>query len=179
MKFDRYMKTQNHRPQNMNGDFDIFSSHSELFEPPVIKKEKNYLGAFLAFVAVVAVFVSAIAFIYKPKGINPYSLVAVRTLTSSGNSVGGAKVFVDGEPLGLTDSFGEWRKYMRLDESDKHTIRVEKTLSGKKFTAEKMFSIRFEQDKVSEVSVSLELKSEKKLFRRRRLRKRSSSQSFL
>ena len=61
--------------------------------------------------------------------------------------------------MGLTDSFGEWRKYLRLEESAQHKVRVEKMLGKKKYSAEKKFEIKFTEDKVAEVAVSLELKS--------------------
>ena len=138
--------------------FDIFSSHEHLFEAPVVKKDKNYLAVFLAFVALLATLVAGVSIVYKPKGINPYSLVAIRTVNVSGNSVGGTKVFINNKELGLTDSFGEWRKYIRLEESSSHKLRV-KILGKKKYSAEKTFKIEFTQDKVTEASLSLELKS--------------------
>ena len=102
---------------------------------------------------------AGVSIVYKPKGINPYSLVAIRTVNVSGNSVGGTKVFINNKELGLTDSFGEWRKYIRLEESSSHKLRVEKILGKKKYSAEKTFKIEFTKDKVTEVSLSLELKS--------------------
>ena len=54
----------------------------------MVKKIKTTLAVFLAFVAIVATVVAGISIVYKPKGINPYSLIAIRTVNVSGNSVG-------------------------------------------------------------------------------------------
>ena len=57
---------------------------------------------------------AAISILYKPKGVNPYSLLAIRAVNVSGNSVEVAKVFINEKEMGLTDSFGEWRKIFAL-----------------------------------------------------------------
>ncbi len=159
MNLRHFNKQKSKKIYTPEDSFDIFSSHERLFEAPVVKKDKNYLVVFLAFVALVVTIVAGVSLVYKPKGINPYSLVAIRTVNVSGNSVGGTKVFINNKELGLTDSFGEWRKYIRLEESSSHKLRVEKVLGKKKYSAEKTFKIKFNQDQVTEVSFSLELKS--------------------
>lgn len=159
MNLRDFNKKNTKRVYTPEDSFDIFRSHQHLFEPPQIKKDKNYLAVFLAFVALVATFVAAVSIIYKPKGVNPYSLLAIRAVNVSGNSLGGAKVFINEKEIGLTDSFGEWRKYLRLEESAQHKVRVEKMLGKKKYSAEKKFEIKFTEDQVAEVTVSLELKS--------------------
>ena len=74
MNLRDFNKKNTKRVYTPEDSFDIFRSHQHLFEPPQIKKDKNYLAVFLAFVALVATFVAAISILYKPKGVNPYSL---------------------------------------------------------------------------------------------------------
>ena len=112
-KLNHFQKRHHNRT---SGEFDIFSSHEQLFVPPKVAQEKNYLAVFFTFVLLLGGLVAIISQAYKPR-ISTIPLVAVRAVNVSGNSVGGAKVFINDRELGLTDSFGEWRKYMRLDES--------------------------------------------------------------
>lgn len=62
----------------------------------------------------------------------PYVLLEVRALEESGHPVTAADVVVNDKKMGVTDSFGEWRRYLQLHAGDKVKISLDKkgSLSG-------------------------------------------------
>ncbi len=82
------------------------------------------LGATFLF-ALVAFF-GLYGFLRRPAMQTPFVLVDLRALEESGHPVTGARVSINKDPMGVTDSFGEWRRYLRLKAGDKIAIEVKK-----------------------------------------------------
>ncbi len=55
----------------------------------------------------------------------------LKAIDSNGYPVAGALVSIDGKELGTTDTFGEWRSYLKVNLSQTHFIRLEKNLSNR------------------------------------------------
>jgi hypothetical protein len=53
-------------------------------------------------------------------------LVDVRALQEDGHPVTGARVWINKSPMGVTDSFGEWRRYLRLKAGEKLLVELGK-----------------------------------------------------
>ena len=64
--------------------------------------------------------------------VKSFVLIELRSINQSGNPVAGAKVSLQGKDLGVTDSFGEWRRYLRLSPSQKLTLTLTKRQNGKR-----------------------------------------------
>lgn len=64
----------------------------------------------------------------------PYVLLEIRALEGSGHPVTAADVIVNEKKMGVTDSFGEWRRYLQLNPGDDVKIDLDKKgmLSGTK-----------------------------------------------
>lgn len=57
-------------------------------------------------------------------------LVELRALEEHGHPVAAAKVTINNKSMGVTDSFGEWRRYMRLKTGEQLTIELAKAGEG-------------------------------------------------
>lgn len=66
----------------------------------------------------------------RPQLQAPYILLEVRALAETGNPVAAAKVTINSKPMGVTDSFGEWRRYMRLKSGEQLAIGLYKPGEG-------------------------------------------------
>ncbi len=75
-----------------------------------------------------------LAFLNKKDLQAPYVLVEVRALEESGHPVTAADVTINDQKMGVTDSFGEWRRYLQLHPGDELKVQLDKKgqLSGKK-----------------------------------------------
>lgn len=58
----------------------------------------------------------------------PFVLLDVRAIEQSGHPVTAATVTINSVDMGVTDSFGEWRRYLRFQAGDK--VKIELTKNG-------------------------------------------------
>jgi hypothetical protein len=65
----------------------------------------------------------------------------IKAIDHDGHPVSGAKVYTAAKTLGTTDSFGEWRTFMRLPQRTAITISMEKNLQGERLLVHKNFVI--------------------------------------
>lgn len=70
----------------------------------------------------------------RGEGQLPYVLLDIRALEENGHPVTAADVMVNDKKMGVTDSFGEWRRYLQLNPGDDVQIDLAKNgqLSGSK-----------------------------------------------
>ncbi len=54
----------------------------------------------------------------------PFVLVELKALDESGHPVAAAKVSINDEALGVTDSFGEWRRYLKVAAGEKLEVEL-------------------------------------------------------
>lgn len=57
----------------------------------------------------------------------PYVFFEVKAIDAEGHPVAGAKVKMSNHPMGVTDSFGEWRQFLRLKLGSSMTLSLDKT----------------------------------------------------
>lgn len=55
----------------------------------------------------------------------------IKVIDTNGYPVAGAKVIIDKQNLGTTDTFGEWRSYLPLKTKNPHELKLEKDLSNR------------------------------------------------
>lgn len=71
----------------------------------------------------------------------PFVLVELRAVTPKGNPLAGAKVEFGDQQMGVTDSFGEWRRYLRLAPGTRVRVRMTKEHQGHTFLAENVLQV--------------------------------------
>ena len=76
-------------------------------------------------------------YLMQSPGADPFVFVEVRAIDPWGNTVSGARVTLGDRATGVTDSFGEWRRYLRLPPGAKVRLSVSKNsargaLSGRR-----------------------------------------------
>ena len=102
------------QPFDLFEEFEKGSQHHMSHPKTVIKsshsKSKFWIagGAFIA--AVIALFVGLGLYNQQPVH-KPFVLLELRAISESGHPVAGADVRIQDKKLGVTDSFGEWRRY--------------------------------------------------------------------
>ncbi len=96
----------------------------ELFPQPGVYRPQSFRGKrqrkkrplllgllfMFTFLAGFAVF----GYLRRPHIQAPFVLVELRAIEETGHPVAAAKVTINSKPMGVTDSFGEWRRYLRL-----------------------------------------------------------------
>lgn len=90
----------------------------------------------------------------------PFVLLDVRAIEASGHPVTAATVTVNSVDMGVTDSFGEWRRYLRLRSGD--NVKVELTKNGENPLVGKreiLVPPRKASSQEIEVQASIELRS--------------------
>lgn len=116
--------------------FDLFEEFDRGLMPhQAAKKKPNrfvYMVLFgLSFLAFVVVAMGLMKRFSPSEKESVYALLELRAVDSEGSSVAGAEVFLRKKKLGVTDSFGEWRRYLRLTPGEKvHAGIVKKSMKG-------------------------------------------------
>jgi len=88
----------------------------------------------LAFLTMVLTGFGLFGFLRRSESQTPYVLLEIRALEASGHPVTAADVIVNDKKMGVTDSFGEWRRYLQLRSGEKVAIALDKKgqLTGSK-----------------------------------------------
>lgn len=88
----------------------------------------------IAFLGFVLCAFGLFGYFHRAEAAAPYVLLEIRALEDSGHPVTAAEVTVNDKKMGVTDSFGEWRRYLQLRTGDAVTINLDKkgVLFGKK-----------------------------------------------
>ncbi len=68
-----------------------------------------------------------LGYLRRPHMQAPFVLVELRAIEESGHPVTAAKVSINSKPMGVTDSFGEWRRYLRLQPGEQLDVNLVKT----------------------------------------------------
>ena len=91
-----------------------------------VKNHFKILILALSFIGTVVTGFGFLGVMNKPAPKKPFVLVELRAINSSGNPIPGATVFFQKKKFGVTDSFGEWRRYLRLRPGRSLEIRITK-----------------------------------------------------
>ncbi|MBF0441143.1 MAG: hypothetical protein HQK54_04500 [Oligoflexales bacterium] len=157
------------RRMNLPYPDELFSlvDEIEIDNKPIIKppRRMNRISLVLGFF-VLTTFLSALVFAYKiytsgtqSKAPHPYTFFEIRAINNNGNPVAGASVTVGEGIKGITDSFGEWRRYMRVAPGGRLKIQITKQIENDKFTAQKIITVpRTNTTEEAEVKLTIQLK---------------------
>jgi hypothetical protein len=107
-------------------------SHHHRVRPPAPQGRRarsaprgNSFWAIIFFATIIGVF-GLIAYLRRDVGQIPYVLLEIRALEESGHPVTAADVLVNNKKMGVTDSFGEWRRYLQLGAGEEIEIDLKK-----------------------------------------------------
>lgn len=67
--------------------------------------------------------------------------VEVRAVGESGSPIAGAQVLHGGKAVGVTDSFGQWRRYLKLALGSTAVIELRKNIAGRDLSATKVLTV--------------------------------------
>ena len=92
-----------------------------------------------------------------------FALVSLRVLDHMGLKVTGADVSLDGIISGKTDSFGEWRDFIKVNPGSRILIEVSKQVDGSHHTGEKLISVprTISAMKTPDLKTSIRLRKDK------------------
>lgn len=90
------------------------------------KTSKGNLAWALVFLGMIVSGFGLFAYTRKSEGQKPYVLLEVRALDTGGHPVTAVDVIVNEKKMGITDSFGEWRRYLQLSPGDDVKIDLNK-----------------------------------------------------
>ena len=102
---------------------------------PVRRQQSNTLGFILIGLLVIGV-TSLVTYLSATRNSaevsqKPYAYLELKVLNADGRPVPGANVATNAKSLGLTDSFGEWRRFMRVALGESMALEVTKSMDGK------------------------------------------------
>ena len=92
-----------------------------------------------------------------------YTQFELRVINHDGRAIVGAKIFDGKELLGLTDSFGEWRRYLRYPPGKSLVLKITKRKNDKQLFASKNFLIPLKDisDEIRIIKSSIIIKSQR------------------
>jgi len=67
-----------------------------------------------------------LGYLRRPHMQAPFVLIELRAIEETGHPVTAAKVSINNKAMGVTDSFGEWRRYLRLYPGDQLSVELYK-----------------------------------------------------
>lgn len=132
------------------------------FEPSesaeLAAKQKHQLSA-LAVVLAVGIFILGGGIYqfskwYFGQSERDFVYFELKVVDESGHPISGAKLSHHQQQVGVTDSFGEWRRFLRVDIGNSFNLKVEKDHQGETLSVVKSFAIPVREgldDKATEV----------------------------
>ncbi len=121
------------------------------------KKRPELIGLLLIVLAVVGVTSVVSVWSSKHSGGDrtqmPYAYLELRVIDMDGRPVAGATVSSKARAVGVTDSFGEWRRFMRVTLGSKLSLNVSKSIDGKTVKARKLLAIPAKAPEVGDLEV--------------------------
>ncbi|WP_132317241.1 hypothetical protein [Pseudobacteriovorax antillogorgiicola] len=152
------------QPFDLFEEFEKGAGAERLRAPQKVRTRPNlkiYLLA-LSFIGTVITGFGFLGFVNKPSPKKPFVLVEVRAISESGNPIAGADVFLEDKKFGVTDSFGEWRRYLRFRVGKQLDIRIRKQMENGIIQAYKQVQVPVPKgpEDETEFKMTLELKSE-------------------
>ena len=73
--------------------------------------------------------------------VEPFVLVDLKAISQEGRPIAGALVKIKDRTLGSTDSFGEWRRFIRAKPGERVAVLLEKEKDGRSFDAKTIIRI--------------------------------------
>ena len=149
--------------------FDLFEGFEESappmkFAPPKrIRPRRSWMWVAALFLGLVVSGFVGLGWLQRGQEQFPYVFIEVRTISPRGRAVTGAQVFLDGNLVGVSDSFGEWRRYLRLKPGRELQVEVRKSTRSGDYRAAKVLRIPYHQssknEKESELRINLKLQA--------------------
>jgi hypothetical protein len=98
----------------------------QTFGPRRTRKKQPLLLGLLFMFTFLAGF-AALGYLRRPHMQAPFVLVEIRAIEEAGHPVTAAKVSINNKAMGVTDSFGEWRRYLRLHPGEQLSVELVKS----------------------------------------------------
>jgi hypothetical protein len=99
-----------------------------------------FVGVLVAFVAAFVVFYNARS-ITKDSGPTVHAYFEIKAIDVDGRPVAGATVVHNDEQLGSTDSFGEWRRFLRVTPGQTYRVQLNKNTPSGQLVAVKNLAV--------------------------------------
>lgn len=111
-----------------------------------------FLGAFLALVVAGAGF-WAVTREQRAKSDSPFAYFEMRVISPDGRPVAGAMIREGKKQLGVTDSFGEWRRFMRVHLGSSILFDIKKETASRSLVATKSLAIPLTAPKSGDLEI--------------------------
>ncbi len=120
-------RQQVHKRQAVHELFPPQGTHRQVMprSPRPQKRGREWVWG-LAFLGVLVGVFGIVGWMKRSGSQAPFVLVDIRALEENGHPVTGARVWINKAPMGVTDSFGEWRRYMRLKPGERLALELAK-----------------------------------------------------
>jgi len=151
--------------------FDLFEEMPAVSSQQLYKKSlprrpvSTKIWAIVGFFSLIAIGAWVFFAFHQREVKHPFVFVELRAVTPKGNPLAGAQVQLGEQKMGVTDSFGEWRRYLRLRPGSKIRVRMTKAYQGYNFEAENTLKVPLHKPDGREVelktSLSLQLHEQK------------------
>lgn len=129
------------QPFDLFEDLPVASQQSLYRRPPPKRSPSTKIWAVIGFFLLVAVGGWGVFKLQEREAKPPFVLVELRAVSPKGNPLAGAQVQLGEHKMGVTDSFGEWRRYLRLRPGAKIRVRMTKVYQGYSFAAETILEV--------------------------------------
>ena len=127
---------------------------------------RNILIVAVSFFTLVVMASAFIGFMSKPSEKKPFVLVEFRAISDSGHPVAGAHVYLEKKKFGVTDSFGEWRRYLRLRPGRELNVKISKGSSDSPYIATKEVQVPQFDKGGTDLELKMTLELSKKIYKK-------------
>ena len=127
----------------MDDPFQVLTQSTPTMRPMATRRPEN-MGVLALVAAVVVLSIGGYWWSTRhgqPTGERPYVYFEVRAIDSAGRPVSGARVESSGKAIGVTDSYGEWRRFMRVQLGKPLALTFARDLETSSLRATKTFAI--------------------------------------
>jgi hypothetical protein len=152
------------QPFDLFEDFHKSTGPAAYRQPPKARSNSTRLWAVLGFILLLGLGGWFLTSMQNNDGRHPYVFLELRAVSPKGNPLAGVQVKINRKEMGLTDSFGEWRRYLRVKPGIKLNVEMMKKYRGYTFKARKRLTVprRGVKEAETEIKTTLALELETK-----------------
>ena len=123
-------------------------------------KQLSILSALGVFMAVVCLLSLVLTVLDQSSLISEkrFAYIEFKIMSPSGNVSPGAEVIINGEKMGVSDSFGEWRRFVRVGLGNELKVEIAKENTFPPLKAQKIMSIPSELNSHEELEIKSTIK---------------------
>ena len=158
------LMNENYNSEDLLRDDPIWLFEQDVMQMASLKQtpvRKPMTRWFVALFAVVSLLSAGLFHKYNDDGdksaMNAYFLVELRVIDNKGHPVAGAAIDIDAPAGGVTDTFGEWRSFLRLMPGGKLKVKISRAIAGKKIELQRTVSIPDLKSKGQEPNIKINI----------------------